>query len=745
MLVSPKPVDREQTPMDLKRLQEEQELILSQVDNAIALFDASHHLVLFNHKLAGLWEVDLHCLQKQPHIETVISHLIQQGYWHLEQCQELKSRIMGSENMDIAIEVEQSNGIHLEISTTVTSNQGRLLIFRDVTRDRQALKHAALMQSSLNEEVKRLRFLLGLNERLQTSASLKEIGKYALNYLIDTMDSAFGDIKVISGEGEEQLAGPLTNNISGQFIASCGDPVVMEMESLLQQGVPQGQGLLWEVVRTGEPLFIEDYCNHPQALEIFRNPGIRQVGIFPIPTSDGRVIGVLTLESKSLHQLQISPQQDMLQAACRTLGVAIERATAQEKLHEINQDLERASQLKSEFLASMSHELRTPLNSILGFSDLLLRQRSGKLNERQQNHVKAIASSGRHLLSLINEILDLSKIEAGKTELELQVLGVHELCTDCLKMIQPRADKKRQLLSLELDYRLDRALLDERRIRQILVNLLSNAVKFTPEKGEIKLKGRLGYGQELVREHRCDRSPVNQSTPYICLEVQDTGIGIPEDQQHLLFRPFQQIDSSLTRRHEGTGLGLSLTKRLAELHGGTLSFESQEGKGSIFRVWLPLTGMSRLSTEEQEMDEGGPPIGDPPKAVNGKRVLVVEDQPYNQALISEILELEGYSVELIADGQMMVHTIESPLVRRENLPQLILMDVQLPEVDGLELVRRLKAHALWKEVPVIVVTAMAMAGDREQCLEAGADGYLSKPLEFEEVIEAIQQVQHQEG
>jgi len=731
--------------MDIKRLQEEQELILSQVDNAIALFDASHHLVLFNQKLAQLWEVGLHCLQEQPHIKTVVRHLMQQGHWSSQECQELQSRIMGSAKTDMTIEVEQSNGIHLEISTTITSNEGRLLIFRDVTRDRQALKEAALMQQSLNAEVERLRFLLGLNQRLQTSASLKEIGKYALNYLVETMDSAFGDIKVIRGQGDEQLAGPLTCNISGQFIAYCGQPVVSEMESLLQKGIPQGQGLLWEVVRTGEPLFIEDYCNHPQAVQAFRHPRIGQLGIFPIPTSDGRVIGVLTLESRNLHQLQDSPQEDMLHAACRTLGVAIERATAQEELRQINQDLEQASQLKSEFLASMSHELRTPLNSILGFSDLLLRQRSGQLNERQQNHVKAIASSGRHLLSLINEILDLSKIEAGKTELDLQILGIHELCTDCLKMIQPRADKKRQILSLELDYRLDQALLDEQRMRQVLVNLLSNAVKFTPEGGRIKLKGRLGYGEELAQEHRCDRSPINQSTPYLCLEVQDTGIGIPEDQQHLLFRPFQQIDSSLTRRHEGTGLGLSLTKRLAELHGGTLSFESQEGKGSSFRVWLPLTGMSRLSEEEAFPEEEEVPVGDPPKEVNGKRVLVVEDQPYNQALISEILELEGYRVELISDGKAMTDIIESPLVRPESLPQLILMDVQLPEVDGLELVRRLKAHALWKEVPVIIVTAMAMAGDREQCLQAGADGYLSKPLEFEEVVEMIHQVQHKEG
>ncbi len=727
--------------MDLKHWQEEQELILSQVDNAIALFDACHHLVLFNQKLAQMWGLDLPFLQRQPHIETVICSLMNQGHWPDDRCLELKQRIVECPTTEMVIEVEQSDGIYLEISTTITSNQGRLLIFRDVTRDRRALQHAALMQESLNAEVKRLRFLLGLNERLQTSASLKNIGKYALNYLLESMDSAFGDIKVIQGEGEEQLAGPLTNNISGQFIASYGEPVIAEMEAVLKQGIPQGQGLLWEVVRTGEPLFVQDYANHPNAVHAFRHPGIGQVGIFPIPTSDGRVIGVLTLESRNLYKLQESPQQDMLQAACRTLGVAIERASAQEQLYRINQDLERASQLKSEFLASMSHELRTPLNSILGFSDLLLRQRSGELNERQQNQVKAIAASGKHLLALINDILDLSKIEAGKTDLDLQPLSIHHLCSDSLKMIQPRAEKKRQTLSLELDYRLDQAILDERRIRQILVNLLSNAVKFTPEGGRIKLKGRLAYGEELVQDNRCDRSVINQSTPYLCLEIEDNGIGIPFAQQHLLFQPFQQIDSSLTRRHEGTGLGLSLTKRLAELHGGTLSFQSEEGKGSIFRVWLPLTGMNPSpAAEEDPFDQGFLPLGAPPKAVNGKRILVVEDQPYNQALISEILELEGYMVELVADGQMMAEMIESPWVKPENLPEMIFMDVQLPEVDGLELVRRLKAHPVWQNVPVAIVTAMAMAGDREQCLAAGANAYLSKPLEFEQVLETLKQI-----
>ncbi len=276
----------------------------------------------------------------------------------------------------------------------------------------------------------------------------------------------------------------------------------------------------------------------------------------------------------------------MLLAAYRTQSVAIEHAQARNNPRRINEYLERASQLKSEFLASMSHELRTPLNSILGFSDLLLRQ-GANLTESQMNYATAIYNSGKHLLDLINDILDLSKIEAGKTQLDLHMVSVHALCHNCLAMIQPRADKKRLTLSVEVDYPLDKV--DERRTRQILINLLSNAVKFTPSAGSVKLVVRLAYGSQIVSDYRPDRSVINASTPYLCLEVEDSGIGIPESKWHLLFHPFQQVDSSLTRRHNGTGLGLALTKRLAELHGRTVSFQSTEGVGSIFRVWLPLT------------------------------------------------------------------------------------------------------------------------------------------------------------
>ncbi|MFE4106981.1 PAS domain-containing hybrid sensor histidine kinase/response regulator [Almyronema epifaneia] len=721
----------------LYSFQEQPALILEQVDDAIALLDADQRLVLFNQKLVQTLNLDSAWLKQQPCLSEILALLVEQGNWSSQQRDHILQACDRSSGQSQAIQINQSNQLYLELYTTATSNGGKLLIFRNLTAQRQA-------QNDLAAEVRRLTFLLGLTERLQTSDNLTQIGRFALSYLVEAMGAAFGDVKVVSGRGPRRTAGMLTNLISGQFIATYGEPAVDAMQQRLDQGIPYGQGLLWQVVETGQPCFVEDYANHPQAVEEFRHPAIGQLGIFPIPSADGTIIGVLTLESRSLQKLQEAPQQDMLLAACRTLGAAIERAQAQARLQRINQDLERASRLKSEFLASMSHELRTPLNSILGFSELLLRQRQG-LDKRQVGHISLIRQSGQHLLHLINDILDLSKVEAGKVELDLAKVSIQELCRQCLEMIQPRAERKRLSLSLELDYQLDQVVIDERRVRQIVINLLSNAVKFTPEKGKVKLAVQLAYGNQLLQDMRPDESPVNLSTPYLCIAVSDTGIGITEEKKHLLFQPFQQIDASLTRRHEGTGLGLALTKRLAELHGGTVSFESKLGEGSTFRVWLPLNELrsSLRPTSPQPPTAKDLPasyqtaIAESLSQSDQSRVLVVEDQPYNQSLIAELLEIEGYTVDIIADGQTMLETIRSPLISVRSLPLAVLMDIQLPNVDGFELIRQLKAHQLWQSVPVIAVTAMAMTGDRDRCLAAGADAYLSKPLDFSQLVQQL--------
>ncbi|MGV0026429.1 sensor histidine kinase [Phormidesmis priestleyi] len=258
-----------------------------------------------------------------------------------------------------------------------------------------------------------------------------------------------------------------------------------------------------------------------------------------------------------------------------------------EELESAWQEAQAANQLKSEFLATTSHELRTPLNAIIGCVRLI---RDGCCDDREEEleFLQQADDAALHLLKIINDLLDIAKIEAGKVELNLQPIQIQELCRQCLKMVQPGAEMKRLKLAIESDRRMDSVLLDERRVRQMVINLLSNAVKFTPEGGQVKLAIGLGFGHQLAQDTRPDHSPVNPHTSYLRLEVEDSGIGIPQDRWHLLFRPFQQIDSSLTRKHEGTGLGLALTKRLAELHGGTLSFQSALGKGSTFRIWLPL-------------------------------------------------------------------------------------------------------------------------------------------------------------
>ncbi|NJN72531.1 MAG: response regulator [Limnothrix sp. RL_2_0] len=589
-------------------------------------------------------------------------------------------------------------------------------------------------QSSQAQEIRRLTFLFGLTERLQSVTSVATIGKYALKYLVENMGAVFGDIKLISGEGDQRRASMLTNGMSSKFVAIHGEAIA-GMEDCLKEGIPYGQGLLWEVVETGEPIFIEDYASHPKAVATFRHPTIGQLGIFPIKDQKSRILAVLTLESRTEAPLEDAPQQDILVAACQILGAAIERAQAQEELKQTNEELEKISRLKSEFLASMSHELRTPLNSVIGFADLLRRQVEEQLSDRQVNYLETIEKSGQHLLSLINDILDLSKIEAGKTELNVSLVDIAELFDECLAMVQPRINAKKLQMYLNLDQQVKQAFFDRRKVQQILVNLLSNAVKFTPKRGKITLSARLAYGAALQQEQRMGISLIDESTPYICLEVTDTGIGISTADQAQLFQPFSQIDGTLTRQYEGTGLGLVLTKRLAELHGGTATVKSTKDVGSSFRVWLPLTLNDSHDEKSRQTEEAiALPLDTPesplPVKIDQKYILVVEDKPFNQTLISEILEMRDYRVEIVAEGQAMLDRLQA-VPAPNSLPDLVLMDIQLPQVDGFTLTKTLKNNSHWQHIPVIAITALAMAGDRERCLAAGADDYLSKPIQIQ--------------
>jgi CheY-like chemotaxis protein/anti-sigma regulatory factor (Ser/Thr protein kinase) len=366
--------------------------------------------------------------------------------------------------------------------------------------------------------------------------------------------------------------------------------------------------------------------------------------------------------------------------------------------------------------------LRTPLNSIMGLAESLLEQRRGQLNEHQQKFLSMIESSGRHLLELINDILDLSKIEAGKFDFYPQPVSLDEFCRSCLAFIKTQAYKKSISLTYFEEPAVSKIFADPRRLKQILVNLLTNAVKFTPENGHVTLRVNADLEQDLIQ-----------------FSVIDDGIGIaPEDLQRL-FQPFVQVDSSLSRQYEGTGLGLSLVQKLTDLHGGSVYVESTVGKGSTFTINLPCK-QSEIENLENARLATGYLASMPPKktAVPSESpaqpgtILLAEDNLSSVLTIGEHLEGLGYKVTVAHDGLEAIEKAE------EIHPDIILMDIQMPGMNGLEAMARLRGDMRFAATPIIALTALAMPGDRERCLLAGASEYMSKPVSLKALKQTIE-------
>ncbi len=428
------------------------------------------------------------------------------------------------------------------------------------------------------------------------------------------------------------------------------------------------------------------------------------------------------------HASQGTPQRDQEGQVVGYLGVAYDitaRKQAEARLHQANQALERATRLKDEFLANMSHELRTPLNAILGMSEGLQEGVFGSLNERQIKALRTIESSGTHLLALINDILDLSKIEAGRVELNLAPMDLRQLCWDSLAFVQQQAMKKRLKLDLDLPSPLPVPCLDERRIRQVLINLLMNAVKFTPEGGRITLA--------VSWDNPCTSG---STVGFLHLSVTDTGIGIAPENLSGLFEPFIQIDSALNRKYEGTGLGLALVKHIVELHGGQVAVSSEVNRGSCFRVDLPysfLDSSPPMTTPRGMLPPCNEPDGED-GSPGGPLILLAEDNEANILTLCSYLEAKGYRLLQARNGQEAVD-----LATQES-PHLILMDIQMPEMNGLEAIQTLRQIPHLAALPIIALTALAMEGDRDRCLAAGATDYLSKPLQLKTLVAKIEEL-----
>lgn len=384
------------------------------------------------------------------------------------------------------------------------------------------------------------------------------------------------------------------------------------------------------------------------------------------------------------------------------------RKQAEDAMRQAADAMARALRLKDEFLATMSHELRTPLSGILTAAEVLRDQYYGPLNERQQRSVHIIETSGRHLLALINDVLDLAKIEADRLELNIERVFVEEVCQASLMFIKELAMKKGvQLTYVNPDPRLTMHA-DARRLKQMLINLLSNAVKFTPEHGAVQLTVTPDPAAQEVR-----------------FAVKDTGIGIAAADITKIFEPFKQSDAAGQHKYEGTGLGLALVKRIAGQHGGSIGVDSAgvPGLGSCFTLTLPFAPASQAAPAADPAGALLAPPESPTQALAlPRKVLLVEDNPVNLDMIATYLEHLGFELLLAHDGLAALEVAEA------HMPDIILMDIQLPLLNGLEVIRRLRRRPAFATTPIIAVTALAMTADRQRCLAAGATEYMGKPI-----------------
>ncbi|MFN6484257.1 MULTISPECIES: ATP-binding protein [unclassified Nostoc] len=379
-----------------------------------------------------------------------------------------------------------------------------------------------------------------------------------------------------------------------------------------------------------------------------------------------------------------------------------ERKQTELKLRASQEAAEAASRAKSEFLATMSHELRTPLNVIMGLSQLLQQEIVGSLNEKQNEYVNCIYSSGEHLLALINDILDLSKVEAGKEELLLSPLPVSDLCNYAIWTVRDRALEKGLQLTHEIDLEADICVADERRIKQMLLNLLSNAIKFTPA-GQVSLV-------------------VKKVPQGITFTVSDTGIGIDSNHFKFLFEPFKQLDSRLNRQYEGTGLGLALTRKLARLHGGDVTVKSTLGEGSQFTLFLP--NPVDMQTGQNEGYQQDTTETSSPATPQNQIILLVEEEKNTAIVLQDYLQTIGYQVKWI-------DSVKNFLEQVRNLqPNLILLDVQLVgDPSACDLLNVLKQEFYFPDLQVVMMGFSELPEEKLSILQAGASDYLLKPIQ----------------
>lgn len=441
-----------------------------------------------------------------------------------------------------------------------------------------------------------------------------------------------------------------------------------------------------------------------------------------IKNSDEKILGTVGISKDITEKKRLERAIEKRSLELQELNENLEEKVIDrtKELEKTNRELERSNKLKSQFISTMSHELRTPLNSILGFSELLASESFGSLSEKQKKHVNNIFNSGTHLLHLINNILDIAKVESGKMELQYESFSVRQSISEVEMVIKPLIEKKEQNLNIKVDKDIPLLKADKTKFKQILYNLLSNASKFTPEEGKISLAAVMTN---------------QEKDSFLKLSITDTGIGIKEEDKERIFAEFEQVDSSFSRKYEGTGLGLALTKRFVELHGGEISVESEEGKGATFTIVMPLFEPTKL----REPVEALKPEEEPEYDVDilkkrdgkGPLILVVEDDLATSELLTLYLAEAGYRVAHAYNGDDALKRI------KELEPFAMLLDVMLPGKDGWEILQEVKEDPKFKDIPVIMCSVI---DNMELGFTLGASDYLLKPVRKATLLKKLEEL-----
>jgi signal transduction histidine kinase/CheY-like chemotaxis protein len=476
------------------------------------------------------------------------------------------------------------------------------------------------------------------------------------------------------------------------------------VQALRRAHIGLGNTLVGRAAASGKPDQVSDISEAPLDAHLaeLHRAGWRSMLTVPLRRGD-EILGALVVRRRTQGAFP-EPTVKLLETLANQSAIAIHNARVFRELDEKSRQLEVASRHKSEFLASMSHELRTPLNAVIGFSDVLLERMFGDLNERQDEYIRDIRDSGRHLLELLNEILDLSKVEAGRMELELAPVPLPVVVEHGLTMVRERAAAHGIDIRLEVAPGVGVVRADELRLKQVLLNLLTNAVKFTPDGGSIEVSAmRAGEFAEV--------------------SVRDSGVGIPVEDHERIFEAFQQGARDSLAGEEGTGLGLTLTKRIVELHGGRISLSSTPGEGSTFTFAIPIAGPNH-----EPVSDHVAPAGDTGFVPEGPTVLVVEDDIQSLELLRLYLRSDGFTVVEARDGDTGLR------MARELRPAAVILDIMLPGLDGWDVLARLKDDPATADIPVLV---SSMLDEKGRGFALGAAEYLVKPIAHGDVLVAL--------